>query len=443
MNNENRTNWYAPLEHEGENPAREEQAAEIKRTGLPLGWRIALGTLLALGLITGTSLFFANRASGEQRSAGEPRNVEEHILIEKPFELPLPMPETEMPEKWQDFFDTYFITEDESGEECRIPTVEKRPDWELELAEPGTREKSLQEVYTHCVDSIVSVRAYIDGKTGYHWGTGIVMSEDGLILTNAHLVAGCDSAEIILGDGSSHIAELVGTDKISDLAVLKIEAKNLKPAVFGDSEELSVGDRVAAIGNPLGEEFVATLTDGIVSGIDRGVNVDGRSMNMIQTNAAINEGSSGGALVNMYGQVVGVTNMKMISYYSSIEGICFAIPSATVRSVVNDLIRDGEVKGRPGVGITVGAIPANAVDFYKMPEGLYISGVSKGSDAEAKGIQVGDVITAVNGEPAKSSNDILRVRDSLQVGDTITFTIWRDGKTFDKDVALVEYSDVY
>ncbi len=438
MNNENRTNWYAPLEHENENPAREEQAAEIKKKGLPLGWRIALGILLALGLIAGTSLFFAHRDAGEQK-----RTTREQIIIEQPFELPMPIPETELPDKWEDFFDSYFVTEESSMEECRIPSVEKQPDWELELVKPGAREKSLQEVYRSCVDSIVSVRSYIDGKVGYHWGTGIVMSEDGLILTNAHLVEGCDSAEIILADGSSYDAKLVGTDRICDLAVLKIEAEGLKPAVFGDSDELSVGDRVAAIGNPLGERFVASLTDGIVSGIDRGIDFEGRSLNMIQTNAAINEGSSGGALVNMYGQVVGVTNMKMISYYSSIEGICFAIPSATVRSVVNDLIRDGEVKGRPGVGITVGAIPADAAEFYKLPEGLYISGVSKGSDAESKGLRVGDIITAVNGEAAKSSDDILRVRDKLQVGDSITFTIWRDGKTFDKDVALVEYSDIY
>ena len=436
MENENRTNWYAPLGREEESPAPK-PAAERKRKGLSAGWRFAIGTLLALGLIAGTSLFFADRGAGEQKHARD------QIINEMPFEFPLPAPETDLPDNWEDFFSDYFIAEESSREACKIPTVGERPDWELELAEPGVREKSLQEVYRSCVDSIVGIRSYVDGKTGYHWGSGIVMSEDGLILTNAHMVDGCDSAEVIIGDGRSFEAELVGEDRISDLAVLKIEAKNLKPAVFGDSEKLSVGDRVAAIGNPLGEEFVATLTDGIVSGIDRGIDYDGHNLNMIQTNAAINEGSSGGALINMYGQIVGVTNMKMVSFYSSIEGICFAIPSSTARSVVNALIQQGAVRGRPGVGITVGAIPAEAAEYYNLPEGLYISGVSKGSDAEAKGIRPGDIITAVNGEPAGTSDDILRVRDELGVGDTITFTIWRDGKSFDKDVELADYSDIY
>lgn len=436
MDNENTNNWYAPLEREDDSPAGE-QAAEKKKTGLPLGLRIVLGTLLALGLIAGTSLFFSDRSEGERR------RTREQIVIENPFELPLPVPDTEMPESWEDFFDDYFVPEEADREACEIPTVAEKPDWELELAKPGVREKSLQEVYRGCVDSIVSIRTYSTGKRGYHWGSGIIMSEDGLILTNAHMIEGCDSAEIVLQDGSSYQAELVGTDWVSDLAVLKIEAEGLKPAVFGDSEKLSVGDSVAAIGNPLGEEFVASLTDGIVSGIDRGIDFDGHNINMIQTNTAINEGSSGGALFNMYGQVVGVTNMKMVSYYSSIEGICFAIPSSTVHDVVNSLISSGKVKGRPGVGITVGAIPADAAEFYEIPEGLYISKVAKGSDAEAKGIRAGDIITAVNGEPAKSSEDILRVRDKLGVGDAITFTIWRDGKSFDRDVELADYSEIY
>ena len=442
MDNNNKNGWYAPLTCEDDSPAPE-QAPEKKRRTMPLGWRIALGTLLALGLIAGTSLFFADRDGQTQTEAEERKEPGEQIVIENPFDWLQPVPDDELPENWEDFFSDYFVLEEDSLEACRIPTVGEKPDWKLELAEPGTREKSLQEVYRSCSESIVSIRGYADGKKWYHWGSGIVMSRDGLILTNAHLVAGCDSAEIILQDDSSYLAELVGTDPISDVAVLKIDAEGLKPAVFGDSEKLSVGESVAAIGNPLGEEFVASLTDGIVSGIDRGIDVNGHSVNMIQTNTAINEGSSGGALVNMYGQVVGVTNMKMMSFYSSIEGICFAIPSATVHDVVNSLIQSGAVKGRPGVGITVGAIPAEIAEYYELPVGLYISGVSKGSDAEAKGIRAGDIITAVNGEPAKTSDDILRVRDSLSVGDTITFTIWRDGKSFDKDVALADYSEIY
>ena len=427
MDNENKSGWYAPLERENKSAAQNAER-EKKKRGLPAPWRAALGILLAMGLIAGSSLFFADKD-------------EAPVVIEKPYDLPAP--EIGMPDDWEDFFGSFFVPESGSQSESEIPAVKERPDWELRLEKPGTSVRSLEEIYRDCVDSIVGIRAYTGGQGAYHWGSGIVMSEDGLILTNAHMVAGCTSAEVILRDNSSCEAELVGEDRVSDLAVLKIDAKGLKPAVFGDSDELRVGENVAAIGNPLGEEFTASLTNGIVSGVDRGIDFDGHSIRMIQTNAAINEGSSGGALVNMYGQVVGVTNMKMVSYYSSIEGICFAIPSSTAQSVVNALIRNGRVTGRPGVGITVGAIPKDAADYYELPYGLYVAAVSKGSDAEAKGILEGDIITAVNGEPARSSDDILRVRNSLGVGDTIRFTIWRDGKSFDKDVALVEYTDVY
>ena len=224
---------------------------------------------------------------------------------------------------------------------------------------------------------------------------------------------------------------------------MKIDARGLVPAVFGESDELRVGDEVAALGNPLGEEFLATLTDGIVSAIDRGVSVDGHSMNLIQTNTAINEGNSGGALLNMYGQVIGVTNMKMMSSYSSIEGIGFAIPSSTVRVVVNALIKEGEVRGRPAIGVTVGAIPEEAAEHYELPEGLYVSIATEGTDAWEKGIREGDIITDVNGKPARTTNDILSVRDTLQVGDTITFTIWREGESFDVEVVIGDINDIY
>lgn len=459
MNNDydqNSSGWYAPL---AQTPAPAERAAAEepapRRRRLPLGVHILLNTLLALALIVGTSLYFSGRG-------WQPNAKGSSVPSQKPgsgFSIPIPgdgpggffniLPggdeekEESMPDDWKEFFDSFYVTEDTSEIETRIPLVETRPAWELKLAPAGKKEQSLQEIYQSCVDSIVSIRSYIDGEIGYYWGTGIVLSEDGLILTNAHVIEGCDSAVVVLQNDQEFEASLIGTDRVSDIAVLKIEADSLTPAVFGESDALSVGESVAAIGNPLGEEFRATLTNGIVSAIDRGVNYDGHSMNLIQTNTAINEGNSGGALLNMYGQVVGVTNMKMMSSFSSIEGIGFAIPSTTVRNVVNALVKDGEVRGRPAVGVTVGAIPDTAAEHYELPEGLYVSAVSEDSDAEAKGIREGDIITAVNGEPAKTSDDILKVRDSLGVGDTITFTIWREGETFDVDVALVERNDIY
>ena len=204
-----------------------------------------------------------------------------------------------------------------------------------------------------------------------------------------------------------------------------------------------MGDRVAAIGNPLGEDFRSTLTDGIVSAIERGVQYNGHSMTLLQTNTALNEGNSGGALFNMYGQVVGVTNMKMMSSYSSIEGIGFAIPSATVCSVVNSLVQFGEVRGRPSIGITVGAIPDNAKEQYGLPDGLYVTAVTEGSDAEAKGILPGDVIMEVEHTPVTTTTEINEIKNKLRVGDSMSFTVWRDGEVLEFDVTLMDTNDVY
>ena len=186
-----------------------------------------------------------------------------------------------------------------------------------------------------------------------------------------------------------------------------------------------------------------TLTDGIVSAIERGIDYNGHSMNLIQTNTALNEGNSGGALFNMYGQVVGITNMKMMSSYSSIEGIGFAIPTSTVKSVCDSLIKNGEVRGRPSLGITVGPITEQAAEHYDLPNGLYVSAVAVGSDAAEKGIHIGDIIVALNGEDVYSSEDILKVRNELEVGDSMHFTIWREGKVFDVDIVLVDTNDIY
>ena len=420
----NGESWYAPLKREETAPAKEK-----KKKRLPVGWRIALGALLLFGLIAGSSMLFSN--AGSETGGGDGGSIQ------------IPAPGDQMPEDPKDFFENYYTAPGGGKAEYHLAKEEEQFDFQIELIPAKDGEKSLQEIYADCADSIVAITGYVDGKTGYYWGTGIVMSADGLILTNAHVVEKCDRATVTVSDNTSYEARLVGADAASDVAVLKIDAEGLKPAVFGDSNALSVGEKVAAIGNPLGEDLRATLTDGIISAIGRGVNFNGNSMNLLQTNTAINEGNSGGALFNMFGQVIGVTNMKMMSSYSSIEGIGFAIPSTTVRSVVNSLILYGEVRGRPAVGVTVGAIPENASQQYDLPGGLYVTDVSKGSDAEAKGIVPGDIITAVNGEPAKTTEDIVRVKNALYVGDSITFTIWRNGETFDVEVVLVDFNDIY
>ena len=441
MNNDNWYNtdscgWYEPMH--GENSTTPAPVAHKKKSG----WtktRVWGLVILILVLIVGSSLVFARHSSvslswnnnGEKGSWSSDGDSDSSSV-------------DDLPDSKEDFFDSYYTsTEDDSATEINIPTVTLESDFSLELQSADGDTLELNELYERCAPSIVAIYGYIDGETGYYWGTGVVLSEDGLILTNTHVIDGCDSATVKLNDDSEYEAQLVGADSISDIAILKIDASGLTPAEFGESSQLAVGDKVAAIGNPLGETFRATMTDGIISAIERGINYKGRSMTLLQTNTALNEGNSGGALFNMYGQVIGITNMKMMSSYSSIEGIGFAIPTSTVKTVVNSLLQYGEVKGRPSIGITVGAIPEYARDKYDIPEGLYVSAVQENSDAARQGIQVGDIITAVNYQTVSTTDEVNEIKNTLEVGDLMIFTIWRDGETFDVEVALMETNDLY
>lgn len=409
--------WYSPLQPEQPKSAKRGS----KRPKLSFRWRLGIGISLLVGLIVLSSVLFST-----------PESVDTGIVVGN-----------DMPENWHDFFDSYYSSVEGVPDNTRIESASAVPDLEIEFSKAGNKELSLQQLYEKCAKNTVSIKGYKNDTEGFYWGTGVIMSADGLIITNAHIITDCDTATVVLHDDREFEAKLVGFDSFSDLAVLKIEANDLPAAEFGDSARLRVGDRVAAIGNPLGETFRMTLTDGIVSAIERGIDYNGHSMNLIQTNTALNEGNSGGALFNMYGQVVGITNMKMMSSYSSIEGIGFAIPTSTVKSVCDSLIKNGEVRGRPSLGITVGPITEQAAEHYDLPNGLYVSAVAVGSDAAEKGIHIGDIIVALNGEEVYSSEDILKVRNELEVGDSMHFTIWREGKIFDVDIVLVDTNDIY
>lgn len=419
----NDESWYAPLTPKEEEPLPKPAKKKKKKIRI----RVIGAVCLALLLLIGTSIAFREP---ESKETGSPA-------------LPSLEDSDDMPENWQDFFDDYYESVQTDVAEINIPRAELPIDFRLELQAAPEEELSLQGLYQNCSPSIVAISGYVDGKSAYSWGTGVVLSEDGLILTNTHVIEDCDRATVTLYDDSVYEAKLVGADSISDVAVLKIEATGLPAASFGDSGSLMVGDKVAAIGNPLGETFRMTLTDGIISAIERGINYNGHSMTLLQTNTALNEGNSGGPLFNMYGQVVGITNMKMMSYFSSIEGIGFAIPSSTVKAVVDQLAENGEVRGRPSIGITVGAIPQEAVENYELPEGLYISAVAENSDAAAQGIREGDILTAIDGQSVISTEEVAAIRDTRSVGDSLRFTIWREGETFDVDVRLMDTNDVY
>ncbi len=291
----------------------------------------------------------------------------------------------------------------------------------------------LQEIYRNNIPSIVSVQGSKPGSLSL--GTGVVLSEDGYIITNAHVIEGCSAVEIHLQDERAFDALLVGMDQESDLAVLKIGANDLTPAQFGDSDRLEVGDLALAIGNPLGEELRGTMTDGIISAINRDVEVDGRTMVLLQTTAALNSGNSGGALINQYGQVIGITTLKMYSYYDTIEGLGFAIPSTTVKRIVDELIERGYVSGRPVIGITVNTVPVETEDGTP---GLEVKDVNRASAAWEGGLRPGDIILEANGVPTASMDGLETVKDGLEVGDALTLLIWRDGRTRTVEAAIME-----
>jgi len=229
-------------------------------------------------------------------------------------------------------------------------------------------------------------------------------------------------------------------DEISDLAVLHIETEDLIPAQFGDSAQLQVGDTVVAIGDPLGVKFRGTYTNGIVSAINRDVELNGRTMTLIQTNAALNSGNSGGPLINCYGQVIGINTMKIGAFTDSagVEGLGFAIPSATVKEVVEQLVTQGYVSGRPTLGIQGEALSSFYQHYYRLPAGVYITHVEYGSDAYRVGIEEGDLLLSIGGTRVASYDEMRSAILSYEVGDTVEVVVYRGGQQYLAEVTLSE-----
>lgn len=330
------------------------------------------------------------------------------------------------PAPWDDFERYYDEYEwKQSSTEITIPTWPAGQGVELTVRRDHGETLTAQELYRRANPAVVTVMAGLVDDDRVSIGTGVIFREDGYIITNYHVVEGGRKCQIVLDTGYSYEARYVAGDAINDLAVLKADAEGLPVAEFGDSDLLTVGDKVYAIGNPLGVELRGTLTDGIVSAVDRDVEVDGRSMTLIQTNAALNSGNSGGPLLNEYGQVVGINVIKMSSAYSSIEGLGFAIPSASMRRLVNDLLTYGKTQPEPVLGVTVlqiGEEVANGV------WGLLVKDVTPGSAADMAGIREGDYVLTAGGEQTLTSQDLLRVRQRYYVGDDLPMTVWRGGE---------------
>ena len=293
-----------------------------------------------------------------------------------------------------------------------------------------------QEIYQANLSCIVSVRGTKGSSMSL--GTGVIMSENGYIITNSHVIEGCSAVDVVLWDERVYPALLVGRDEQTDLAVLKVECTGLSPADFGDSGLLRVGDVALAIGNPLGEDLRGTMTDGIISALNRDVNVDGRTMSLIQTTAALNSGNSGGALINEYGQVIGITNLKMQSYYDTVEGLGFAIPTATVKAVVDTLIETGVVTGRPTIGITAYTLTQAMAEAEGLPQGVCIKSVQAGSDAWRQGLRAGDVIVEANGVSIRTMDELQALKNGMQVGEVLSLRYCRENGWHTADVTLVD-----
>ena len=255
-------------------------------------------------------------------------------------------------------------------------------------------------------------------------GSGIVFSEDGYIVTNAHVVDGATSLKVILSDGTTYEAELVGSDELTDLAVIKIDATGLQAAEFGSSEDLRVADQVMAIGNPGGYQLNSSVTIGYVSALNRAItnSSTGYTMEYIQTDAAINPGNSGGALVNQYGQVVGINSAKISA--TGYEGLGFAIPAETAQPVISDLIEYGYVKDRAMLGISGQFIDSLTGRFYGLPQGEYV-GALNSDEAQASGLQVGDVITSIDGTALESEAVLRSAINEKKPGDTVELEVYR------------------
>ena len=282
-------------------------------------------------------------------------------------------------------------------------------------------------------------------------GTGIIMSEDGYIITNAHVIydsnygGKASEVSVVLSDAAGldeteYKATIIGYDVESDLAVLKIQAKGLKPAEFGDSNQLQVGELAIAIGNPLGFELFGSVTCGIVSALNREVTINDNTMNLIQTDAAINSGNSGGPLINGSGQVIGINSAKLSSSYSTttIEGLGFAIPITEAQKIINDLINYGYVTGKPQIGITTLDVSETQSSMYRIPMGVYIAEVTEGGAGDMAGLKKGDVIIAINGTTVQTANELNHIKDQFNVGDTVTLTVTRSDTDLDIDVVLQE-----
>lgn len=330
--------------------------------------------------------------------------------------------------------------------------VGERTPVELNTVSTDTRKQmTTAEVYANYIDACVGISVDVVTTnylgfpvTAAAAGSGFVITEDGYIMTNYHVIEDASKITVTFVDGTAYTAKLVGGDADNDIAVIKIEAKGLKPVVIGDSAQMYVGETVLTIGNPLGE-LTFSLSDGVVSALERSITVSqGKQMQMIQTNCTINSGNSGGPLFNLYGEVIGIVTAKYSSSSSmtasgsaSVEGLGFAIPISHVKSMISDLISKGYVTGKPFLGISVQDVDA-AVKSYGLPSGAALIDVAPGLAAAKSGLQEGDIVTAIGETKIEGRDALVQEVGKYKAGETLSFTVFRNGQEQDISVTLGE-----
>ena len=293
------------------------------------------------------------------------------------------------------------------------------------------------EVYASTVNSVVSINCsavstniFGQQTESASSGSGFIYTADGYIVTNQHVVANASSINVTLYNGDTYPATLVGSDSDYDVAVLKIDAKDLPAVTLGNSTDVNVGDNVMAIGNPLGE-LTFSMSSGIVSCVNRAINVEGTPFNMIQVDASINPGNSGGPLMNLYGEVVGIVSAKYSSYAdTTVEGLGFAIPINDVQSIISDIMENGSVTDKAYMAITAGTMTQQMAAQYKInaTEGVFVYSVEDGGAGDKAGLKLGDVITKLNDTQITSMEDLSAAKKGFKAGDTVTLTVLRDGQ---------------
>lgn len=303
----------------------------------------------------------------------------------------------------------------------------------VEATETANRgpELSTVDIAKQVGPAVVGITSVINGQMSIFGnpmqsnsqGSGIILSADGYIVTNNHVVSDSSAVKVTLNTGQEYDAKVIGMDAQTDLAVIKIEPKeSLTVAKLGDSSAIEVGERVVAIGNPMGLEFFGSVTQGIVSAVNRSINIENRTMNLIQTDAAINSGNSGGALINAYGEVIGINSVKVTT--TGVEGMGFAIPISEASPIISDLLEFGYVKGRPIIGISTRDVDEYMSQAYSWPQGVQVMSVGSES-AKNAGLEQGDIITSVNGQAVKSGEELNKIKDQHKPGDVLNLEVYK------------------